>query len=178
MLLDVRCKAGKLQVTEDGLLRVQAPFNKVLWQVPYDAITGFTTQPGSLGAVNVTIHSMQGLFQAEMVTKQNLEKLLALFPHLQPTTAGKEWYHDPMALTHVATYTDQKKMQQEIEAAYQHGWMIQGQSGSSSHVNVGRSMTKFVLTGGIGMMTGVSRSKDKTTLTFVRTPEWLAQRGN
>lgn len=66
-------------------------------------------------------------------------------------------------------------MQREVEAAAQHGWMIQGQAGTAGHVNVGRTVTKAVLTGGLGLMTGASRSKDKMTFTFVRTPEWLAQ---
>jgi hypothetical protein len=175
MLLDVPCKAGKLQATDDGSLRVQAPFNKTVWQVPRDTVTGFTTQPGALGAVNVTVHTTQEMYQAEMVAKQNLEKLLALFPHLQTTTAGREWYHDPAKLTHVETYTNQKKMQKEVEAAGQFGWVPQTSAGVGSHINVGRTVTKFALTGGLGLMTGASRSKDKITITFVRTQNWLDQ---
>jgi len=64
-----------------------------------------------------------------------------------------------------------------MEAAAQWGWTPQGTSATAGHVNVGRTVTKFVLTGGIGLMTGASRSKDKITLTFVRTPEWVAQHG-
>lgn len=32
---------------------------------------------------------------------------------------GKQWYNDPTILTYVATYTNEKQMQKEIEAAYQ-----------------------------------------------------------
>jgi len=175
MLLDVPCKAGKLQVTEEGSLRVQAPFNKTVWQVPCNAITGFTTQPGALGVLNVTIHTTQGMYQAEMVAKQNVAKLQALFPQLQTTTAGKEWYHDPSKRAHVETYTNQKKMQQEVETAGQFGWVPQTSAGVGSHINVGRTVTKVALTGGLGLMTGASRSKDKITIAFVRSQEWLDQ---
>ena len=53
--------------------------------------------------------------------------------------------------------------------------MIQGQSGQAGQVNVGRTAGKLVLTGGLGLLTGVSRGKDKTTITFVRSSEWLEQ---
>ena len=92
-----------------------------------------------------------------------------------PIPRKKSWYHDPTRLTYIATYTNEKEMQKEVEAAAQFGWLPQGTTATGSHINVGRTMTKFVLTGGIGMMTGASRSKDKITITFLRTPEWMAQ---
>ncbi len=172
MLLDIHCKTGKIQVTEEGMLRVQAPFNKTVWQVPCSAITGFVTHPGSLGSLNVTIHSMQESYQAETVTHKNFAKLQALFPQAH---TGTEWYHDPTKRTHVEIYTDQKKMQREVEAAGQFGWVPQTSAGVGSHVNVGRTITKAALTGGLGLMTGASRSKDKITITFVRAQDWLDQ---
>lgn len=174
-MLSIPCKTGKLQVTDEGMLQV-AQFSKIIWQAPVASVTGFITQPSALMALNVTIQTMQGSYTAEMVTKANFEKLQTAFPHLQTQSASKEWYSSPNALTHVATYTNDKAMQRDLEAAYANGWMIQGQSSVGGHVNVGRAVTKFVLTGGIGLMTGVSRSKDKTTITYVRTPEWMAER--
>lgn len=174
MQLDIPCKTGKIQITDDGVLRIQAPFKKTLWQVPCADVTGFTVQPSVIMMVTLTIHTTTGNYTAETVTKQNAEKLQALFPNLQTQSAGREWWHSPTLLTHVATYTKEKDMQREVEMAAQFGWMIQGQSGQGGHVNVGRTAGKLLLTGGLGLLTGVSRSKDKTTITFVRTPEWIA----
>lgn len=179
MLLDVPCKQGKLQVLEEGMLRVMAPFNKIVWQMPCAHVTGFTTQPGMLMTVSVIIQTTQGAQHVEMLTQANFQKLQTLFAHLQIQTKtvpqGKEWYHDLRALTHVATYTDEKQMQKEVEAAAHFGWIPQNTAATAGHINVGRTVTKFMLTGGIGMMTGASRSKDKLTITFVRTPQWMTQ---
>ena len=96
-----------------------AQFGKALWQVPTDAVTGFVIQPGSMGTVNVFIESSQGSYTAEMVTTANFEKLQAAFPQLQTWAAGSAWYESPTALSHVETYTDDKTMQREVEAASQ-----------------------------------------------------------
>src|SRR6266699_3501885 len=118
MLLDIPCKQGKLQVLEEGVLRVAAPFNRVLWQIPCQAVTRFTTQPGAMMTVNLTIHTTQGTQYVEMLTQQNFARLQALFPDLNTVTVqGKEWYHDIHKLTHIATYTNEKQMQKEVEAA-------------------------------------------------------------
>lgn len=177
MLLAVPCKQGKLLITEDGFLRVQAPFQKVVWQTPCQAVTQFTIQPGAMLALNVTIHTrQQGIFMVEMITKANVEKLQALFPGLHTQQAGKEWYHNPSAMAHVATYTNQKQMQKEVEVASQYGWVPQTSAGIAGHINVGRTATAAALTGGVSLLFGASRTKDKVTMTFVRSQEWLAQR--
>jgi len=61
-----------------------------------------------------------------------------------------------------------------MEAAAQHGGVAQGTAATDGHINVGRTMTKVVLTGGLGLMTGASRSKGKITITYARSQEWLA----
>lgn len=89
---------------------------------------------------------------------------------------GKKWYEDEQRLTYLATYTRDKDAQREMEAAARYGWAAQGTAATDGHINVGRTLTKTVLTGGIGiMLSGASRSKGKTTITYGRTPEWLAQ---
>lgn len=139
-------------------------------------MTGITQQAGAL-ASDLTIHTTHGTFSAPFVAKRYVPAFLALFPDGEISAPlGKEWYNDPTRLSYVATYTNEKVMQQEVEAASKCGWMPQGTTATGSHINVGRTMTKFVLTGGLGLMTGASRSKDKITITFVRTPEWLAHR--
>lgn len=169
MLFNSPCKTGQLQVDETAI-QVMTVFKKLVWSVPRNTVTKITQQQGMI-FVDLNIHTTQGVYPAHRVSKPDAEKFFALFPDLNVEATGKEWYNDPIKLTHVATYTNEKQMQKDIEAAYQHGWIIQGQSTTDSHINVGRSVTKFVLTGGLGMMTGVSRSKDKTTITFVRSSE-------
>ena len=113
MLYDCPCKTGRLQVDETTV-QVMAPFKKLVWSVPREAITWITQQHGAI-MVNLTIHTAQGVYAAHMVSKPNAEKFLALFPDLEIQATGKGWYHDPMALTHVATYTNERQMQQENE---------------------------------------------------------------
>lgn len=89
---------------------------------------------------------------------------------------GKKWYEDEKRLTYITTYKKDKDAQREMEAVARHGWAAQGTAATDGHINVGRTMAKTVLTGGIGLMIGgASRSKGKTTITYGRTPEWLAQ---
>jgi Uncharacterised protein family UPF0547 len=56
------------------------------------------------------------------------------------------------------------------EAAYltRYGYAMAGQSGTGSHVNVGRTASRVVLTGGLGLIFGASRSKGTIEITFVR----------
>ena len=62
------------------------------------------------------------------------------------------------------------KMESEVSELLQHGYSIASQSGTGSHVNVGRTVTGAVLTGGLSLLFGGSRSKEKVTLTFVKQP--------
>jgi hypothetical protein len=179
MLFSAPCKTGQLQVDET-MVRVVAPFNKVAWSIPRATITRITHAAGSMATLDLTIHSTQGMFSAPFVTKRNTEKFLALFPatpiqQIAAQPRGNAWYHDPNRLTYVGTYTDEKPMQKEVEAAAQCGWMPQGSTGTGGHINVGRTAAKVALLGPISLITGASRSKDKVTITFVRTPEWLAE---
>lgn len=175
MLLDILCKAGKLQVSEDGILRVQAPFNKTVWQVPCNTVTKLTTQPSTLGALTVFVHTTSTTYQVETVGQRNFPKIQALFPHVPVQSEGKasHWYQDIMKRTHVETYTNQKVMQKEVEQASQHGWIPQTSAGISGHRNLGKIVAGGILLGGVGALAGSGRSKDKITVTFVRTPEWL-----
>jgi hypothetical protein len=176
MLLEARCKTGKLQVSEEGFIRVQKPFNKTDWQISCSTVTKFITQPIGLG-LTVLIHTSQGVFTIETFTKQNFEKLRSLFPAAQVQNHDRAvyWYQDVTKRAHATTYTNQKAMQREVEKAAQYGWMPQTSAGIGGHINVGRTATAAALTGGVSLLFGASRSKDKMTITYVRTPEWLAQ---
>ena len=137
-LVSVPCSKGKFQVLQEGIIQVLAPFNKVAWQAYCRDVTRFTTTPGSIGTVNVTIVTTQGTYTAGMITKPNFAKVEALFPHLATNTiTGKQWYHDPRTLTHVEEYTDVKTMQREVEAAAQYGWIPQTQAAQNGKISAG-----------------------------------------
>lgn len=179
MLLDVPCKTGKLQVSEDGILRIAPHFGKsIAWQVPCNTVTKFTTQPSTLGCVVVLVHTNGAPpYMIETVMQKNFPKLHALFPHVPVKAEDRvtHWYQDITKRAYAATYTKEKDMQREVEKAAQYGWMPQTSAGIGGHVNVGRTATAAALTGGVSLLFGASRSKDKMTITYVRTPEWLAQ---
>jgi len=176
MLLNVPCKQGKLQVSEDGMLRVMAPFNTCVWQVPCAEVTGFSSKAGAMMTVAIVIQTTHGAQYIEMVTQTNFKKLQALFPALTSNSVvGNQWYHDLRALTHIETYTNEKQMQKDVELSSHFGWMPQNIAGTAGHINVGRTATAAVLTGGFSFLLGVSRSKDTVTITFLRTPQWMAQ---
>ena len=82
MLLEIPCKAGTLQVLEEGCLQVQTAQRRV-WIVPYASVTKLTAHAGGT-MLTLLVHTTQGIYQAEMVTRQDLAKLQALFPHLDP----------------------------------------------------------------------------------------------
>lgn len=173
-MLSIPCKTGKIVVSDDGFVRVQAPFNKILWESPVQDVTGLTVQQGAITSI-VTIHSAHGAYRAEMVATRRIPELQAALPDLQTQQAGKEWYHNPTALTYVATYTNDKQMQREMEQAYQHGWQVQGQSAQGGRSSAGKVIGGALIAGPLGALAGaVSKSKDKITVTFVRSPEWMA----
>lgn len=178
-MLSILCKVGKIQLTDTCMLQVVPLFgSKIIWQAPASSIVGLTAQPSSIGAVNVTIQTNQGTYYvAETVSKPNFEKLQAAFPHLQAQMAGKEWYCNPTALTHVATYTDQRQMQREVEAAAQYGWIPQSQSSQAGKSSAAKVIGGALLLGPVGALAGAaSRGKGTITVTFVRSPEWHARR--
>jgi hypothetical protein len=183
MLLDVTCKTGKLQVTEEGFIRVQAPFKRIVWQVPCSAIARITAKDGFMTTLDMTLYTEQGQYQADMITKQNASKLYALFPHLevgatqQPQQQTQQaqgpsfkqagifhnkWYQDNKLRTYITTYENPKEMSKESAEAGQYGWIPQSTISTAGHFK--RSF-----------WIGLANSKDKITITYVRTPEWLAQ---
>jgi len=176
MILTIPCKEGNLQVTDDGMLRVVPLFGKKpLWQVAASSVTSFASQPGTMFTLTVTIVSTQGTYTVGMVSKPNFEKLQKAFPSVAAQSFGKEWYHSPTALTHVATYQGEREMQTDVEHAYQYGWQIQGTTSRSGQMSGSKVIAGAIIAGPVGALIGAKRGKDKITVTFVRTQEWLAQ---
>lgn len=185
MLADIQCKTGKLQVSEDGFIRVVAPFNRIVWQIPCGAVTRITAKDGFALSSDMTFHTDQGQYQADMVSKMKTSKVYALFPHLEvgatqqpqqqiPQAQGpsykqagifhNKWYQDNKLRTYVTTYESSKEMSKESAEAGQYGWIPQSTISTAGHFK--RSF-----------WIGLANSKDKITITYVRTPEWLSQNG-
>lgn len=85
------------------------------------------------------------------------------------------WYDDKNKLTYVATYKNEKDAAKEADKAAKKGWMPQGTTATDGHINLGRTITYGVLTLGVSYLLGGSRTKGTITLSYVRTPEWLAE---
>ncbi|VVB64859.1 Uncharacterised protein [uncultured archaeon] len=83
------------------------------------------------------------------------------------------WYDDKNKLSYVAIYKNDKDAAKEADKAAKKGWMPQGTTATDGHINLGRTVTGAVLTGGLSLLIGGSRSKGKVTISYVRTPEWL-----
>jgi hypothetical protein len=79
-------------------------------------------------------------------------------------------------LTYVATYKNDKEAAEDAAKAAKKGWMPQGTTATDGHVNLGRTVTGAVLTGGLYLLIGGSRSKGKVTITYIKPPDWLEQK--
>jgi hypothetical protein len=68
----------------------------------------------------------------------------------------------------VHTYKQDQSWLIELEAKHllANGYEVQDQSSAGSHVNVGRTVTAAVLTGGLSLLFGGSRSKGTVTLMY------------
>jgi hypothetical protein len=167
---DASCKEGRIQV-EDETLRLKPGFGHKDqgWEAPASSVTQFTLRPGGFPWTQVTFHTETGVYQASLA-KAEFKKLAALFPTVRAVEAGKEWYCDPALLTHVEVYEakEEKRMQKEVQEAGRYGWIPQGAGVDSGHMNVGRTAAGAALTGGASLLFGGSRTKGKTTITFIR----------
>ena len=70
----------------------------------------------------------------------------------------------------VRTYKHDQGWLIELEAKHllANGYEVQDQSSAGSHVNVGRTVTGAVLTGGLSLLFGASRSKGTVTLMYLK----------
>ena len=78
-----------------------------------------------------------------------------------------DFYQKPVVVR-VYKSNETKRMEHEIAELLSNGYEIQGQTGTGSHINVGRTVTGAVLTGGLSLLIGGSRSSGTQTLTFIK----------
>ena len=78
------------------------------------------------------------------------------------------WKHPPRGRvgTHIGRYDDPVRMDTEVTAASTFGWTVKNVATTGSHINVGRTVTPAVLTGGLSLLLGASRTKEKYIVTF------------
>lgn len=72
MLLDIRCTAGKVQISEDRILSVVRG-HKVFWSVPVSTVLRIEQQPGAL-FIHTTFISRIGNYTVD-VSRQDFVKL-------------------------------------------------------------------------------------------------------
>ena len=77
-------------------------------------------------------------------------------------------YFSKRIVVRVYNADENGRMEREMAELLEHGYQIQASAGTGSHVNVGRTVTAAVLTGGLSLLFGASRSKQKVTMTFVK----------
>ena len=167
--LDTMCREGKFQVNKRELFVVTSS-NKKIWSALCSSVKEFTIRP-ERKTVDLIVHTTQGNFAAHSIKKDDFGRLQALFPQITTVTIGKEWYWNPTALTHVATYPSLLHLQVDMENSTQHGWMIQAMTGAASSSNVRLAVGKFPFAGSVNL---TSHSRNFTVV-FVRTPAWLAR---
>lgn len=88
---------------------------------------------------------------------------------------NQPWYLDSTKLSHVATYKNAQEATNDANSASALGWMPQSTATTDGHLNVGRTATEAVLTGGLTLLLGASRTNGSITVTYVRTPQWVEQ---
>jgi len=85
------------------------------------------------------------------------------------------WYDEKSQVSYIATYKNDKDMKRDLEQAIRRGWKLQDTTADGGHVNLGRTATGAVLTGGLSLLVGGSRSKGSHTLVFVRDEAYIAK---
>ncbi len=121
---------------------------------------------------------MAGIYRGEL---NQADKLDAEGKHEQAMKKRKSvasWlkikYGQPIV---IREYTDPKKAQEEAEFFYRLGYQLAGQSAQGGHINVGRTVTGAVFTGGLSLLFGASRTKGKIQVTYELQPQEQRQNG-
>ncbi len=79
------------------------------------------------------------------------------------------WWKNPPSRrisTHIGRYDNAAKMDAEIAIVSTFGWVVKHVATFDSHINVGRTVAPMVLTGGLSLLKGASRTKERYIVTF------------
>lgn len=72
------------------------------------------------------------------------------------------------AQTQIKEYRTAQEFEADVARMQAGGWRLEDQIAQTGHINVGRTATGMVLTGGLSLLLGASRTHDKITVTWVR----------
>ncbi len=78
------------------------------------------------------------------------------------------WYESPTETIAIRPYASTDLATQDANRAAAHGWTVQSVTTSDGHVNVGRTVTGAVFTGGLSLLAGGSRTRGSVTVTYTR----------
>lgn len=123
-------------------------------------LTGQQDRPLYWAGIAVTV---MGLLPSVMTLRGG-----GLEAELQRATA--RWTVPTLFRTFANTGGGRRKAEAEAAILTKHSYEIQAQSGTGGHINVGRTVAPAVLTGGLSLLFGASRSKDRLTVTFAKVP--------
>jgi|SRR5215467_5964392 len=73
--------------------------------------------------------------------------------------------------TRLVQYRSAEEANVGIAAMAKDGWSIQSMDTTDGHINVGRTATATILTGGLALFLGGSRSPGKITILYEKLPE-------
>lgn len=179
MRFSATSQIGKVQITDDGYLQQTCLDPSSAWRVPISSVIFIEMQFFRDHRVDALFATASADHIANMLPKAKIREFIGYFPGI-PINQVEEfspvvrWFADDRQRTHIGVYTDMQAAQYELENAVGHGWMIQGQSAIAGKVSAAKIIAGGFLFGTLGALAGSRRSKDTITLTFVRTPEWLA----
>ena len=83
------------------------------------------------------------------------------------------WFADRDQI--VLSYTDMGQIEFELKQASKRGWFIETTDSTDGHINVGRTMSAAILTGGLSLAFGASRTSGRTTVNWRRQSSEVAQ---
>jgi len=177
VFLTAEGKNGKIELTETSIRITEYKRGLMGWnkskidkvhEVPLDAITGARVSqnefyvfvpedfPGvdRCGYFTISI-DVNGGYRPEF---ENIAEEIGL---------QERWYEDNSKLSHTESYESEEQASIDADRAAKRGWMPQSTSATDGHINIGRTLAR-------GLIFGAHRTKGKFTITYGRTPEWLA----
>jgi hypothetical protein len=182
ILLTAEGENGKIELTETSVRFTEYKKGPLEWnpqnckvhEIPRDAIISaevvlqkelYIFLPGdSLGAENYK-HFVISFNENQLTEFENIVEEIGLQGF---------WYEDNKKLSNVLTYDSEEQASIDANKAIKRGWMPQSTFAIDNHINVGRTVAKTTLTGGVGLaVLGASRTTGKVSIIYVRTPEWL-----
>lgn len=95
MLLDISCKQGRLQMLEDGTLRVVSGFLKrLMWSTPHSHVRRLAVK-SDFFSCSVIFTTSHGAYHADGVGKHHVPQLQQLFPNCEIATKASAKSHKP-----------------------------------------------------------------------------------